>query len=113
MGEDHGKPFTGNTILFWKRIGTVIQAAAGGPSACQLESVAVDIDAGEWDAGVGRGEDVARQSGAAADITVRCPFTGRRNAIYRGATGQVVDMRFRVEAGGIGDSNLWIPRKQD
>jgi len=106
VGEDHGKPFTRNTILFWKPIGTVIQAAAGCSPGCQLESVTVDIDAGESDAGVGRGEDVARQAGAAANVAERCPFTGRRDVLYRSATGQVVDMCFRVEAGWVEGSNL-------
>jgi len=92
---------------------TVIQAAAGGPSARELEGVLVDIDAGETDFGVGGGEDVAGQPGAATDITAGCPFTGCRNTVYRGTTGQVVYMRFRVEAGGIGGRNLWIPRIRD
>jgi hypothetical protein len=71
----------------------------------------VNIDTGETDSGVGGGQNVAGQSGAATDITAGCPFTGRRNAVYSGATGQVVDMRFRVKPGGIGDSNLRIPRR--
>ena len=106
VGEDHGKPFTGNMIHFGKSIDTVIQTTPVSPSARQLERVLVNIDTGETNAWIGGGEDVAGQPGAATDIAVRGPFTGRRNAIYRGATGQVVDMRFRVEAGGIGDSNL-------
>jgi len=92
---------------------TVIQATAGGPLACQLESIRVDIDAGETDSGISGGEDVAGQAGAAADITAGCPFMGCRDTVYRGATGQVVDMRFRMEAGWVGDRNLWILRKQD
>jgi hypothetical protein len=110
VGEDHGKPFTGNTFLFRKRVDTVIQAATGGPPTRQLDSVLVNIDTRETDSWIGSSQNVAGQPGTAADITAGCPFMGRRNAAYRGAAGQVVDMRFRVEAGGIGDSNLWIPR---
>jgi hypothetical protein len=106
VGEDHGKPVTGNTTLFGKRIDTVIQAATGGALASQLESALVDIDTREMDSRIGCGQNVAGQPGAATDITAGCPFAGRRNAVYSGATDQVLDMRFRVEAGGIGDSNL-------
>jgi hypothetical protein len=113
VGEDHGKPFVGYMAFTGKRIDTVAQAAAGGPPARQLEGALVDINAGETDAGIGRGEDVTGQSGAATDITVGCPFTGRRNAVCSGATGQMPDMCFRVEPGGIGDGNLKTPRKRD
>lgn len=92
--------------FFGKRIDTVIQPATGGTPTCQLEGALVNIDTGETDSGIGGGQNVAGQPGAATDITVRCPFGGRRNTVYRGATGQVLDMRFRVEPGGIGDSNL-------
>lgn len=92
--------------FFGNRIDTVIQPATGSPPACQLEGTLVNIDTGETDSGIGGGQNVAGQPGAATDITVGCPFTGRRNAVYSGATSQVLDMRFRVEPGGIGDSNL-------
>jgi hypothetical protein len=114
VGEDQGKPFTGNMARFGKLVDTVIQAATSGPPVRELQGPLVDIDTGETDCGIGRGEDVAGQPGAATDITEGFPFMGRRNAVYRGASGQVLDMRFRVKAGGIGgDGNLKTPRKRD
>jgi hypothetical protein len=63
--------------FFGKRIDTVIQAATGGALASQLESALVDIDTCKTDSGIGRGQNVAGQPGAATDITTGCPFTSR------------------------------------
>jgi hypothetical protein len=63
--------------LFGKPVDTVIQAAVGGPPACQLEGALVNIDTRKTDSGIGGGEDVGGQPGAATDITVGCPFMGR------------------------------------